>query len=176
MKKNTNPIPQNIRFAALAADAVCFRVVNSVLEVLLGEVTSVNNVYKGKLAYIGGLINVDETADEAVTRLLQDKAGIKKIYKEQLYTFSKVDRDPRGRVVAVAYIALTGDTNAQDLIKAKTFTVWRAVSDLPKLAYDHDEITKVAVERQIKNCIYRYCKTLMPEFLFLIYKKYTKQY
>jgi 8-oxo-dGTP diphosphatase len=152
--KNKNTIPENIRFAALAVDVVCFRVNNGNLEMLVGEVVSVNNLFKGYAAHIGGLIHVDETAEEAIDRLLKEKAGLNKIYKEQLYTFSKVDRDPRGRVVAVAYIGLLNDKDVQDLEKATVKTAWRSVDSKEKLAYDHNEITKVAIERLRSKIIY----------------------
>lgn len=161
---NNKKIPSNLRFAALAVDAVCFRVVDSGLEVLLGQVVSVNNEYKGMWAFIGGLVQVDETAEQSVDRLLLEKAGIKKIYKEQLYTFSQIDRDPRGRVVSVAYIGLTQGDKVQDLNKAGVHTKWSLVSDLPKLAYDHDKITKVALERLRSKIMYTdIAKHLVPK-------------
>jgi 8-oxo-dGTP diphosphatase len=153
-KKDTNSIPQEIRFAALAVDVVCFRVVDGDLEVLLGKVATDNNKYKGWWAHIGGLVEIQETAEQAVDRLLRDKAGINKIYKEQLYTFSAINRDPRGRVVSVAYISLTDGTDTQDLAKARVETVWKRVGNLPKLAYDHDEVARVAVERLRSKIMY----------------------
>ncbi len=158
-----NPIPVNIRFAALATDVVCFRVKDGKLEILLGEVVN-NSKYKGCLAHIGGLIHVDETAEEAIDRLLRDKAGFSHVYKEQLYTFSKVDRDPRGRVVAVAYIALLNEKNIQDLESAQVNTEWKTVGEKMNLAYDHDEITKVAINRLRSKIIYTdIAKHLMPD-------------
>lgn len=163
MSIKNNPIPAEIRFAALATDVVCFRTNSGVLEVLLGKVSS-NNKFKGEWAHIGGLIRVEETAEDAVDRLLKDKAGIKNIYKEQLYTFSKINRDPRGRVVAVAYIALTSDLNIQNIESAGVETTWMKASSLPKLAYDHDEITRVAIERLKSKIIYTdIAKHLMPK-------------
>lgn len=147
-------MPPSIRFAALAVDVVCFRVMNEQLEVLIGKVDSVNNQYKGMWAHIGGLVEVHETADQSVDRLLKDKAGINKIYKEQLYTFSKIDRDPRGRVVSVAYIALSNNIKVQNSDESKIQTEWKPISFLPKLAYDHDEITKVAVDRLRSKIMY----------------------
>ena len=140
-------MPENIRFAALAVDIVCFRIINKTLHALLGQVVSVNNSYKGWWAHIGGLVQAKETADDAVERLLLDKSGIKDIFKEQLYTFSRVDRDPRGRVVAVAYLALTREDEDPRRDMGTVETVWRPVSSLSKLAYDHDEMTAYALER-----------------------------
>lgn len=147
MSKINNPPDLNkLHFAALAVDVVCFRVREGKLELLLGEVVS-NNSFKGRMAHIGGLIQVKETAEDAVDRLLADKAGIKKIYKEQLYTFSEIDRDPRGRVVSVAYIALAQGGNIQDLDKAKVPTEWQLAEKAKNLSYDHDKITHVALQR-----------------------------
>ena len=152
-----------LKFAALAVDAVCLRVNNGELEALLGKVIS-QSKYQGHWAHVGGLIKVDETAEEAVDRLLRDKAGIKEIYKEQLYTFSEIDRDPRGRVVAVAYIALTDNGDIQDRTISGVETKWVPVRGLKGLAYDHDTITKVAVERLRSKIIYTdIARYLMPK-------------
>jgi 8-oxo-dGTP diphosphatase len=161
--KNNNPIPAEIRFAALAVDVVCFSVEDGRLDCLLGEVTS-DNKFKGQLAHIGGLIRVNETAEQSVDRLLEDKAGIKKVYKEQLYTFSDIDRDPRGRVVSVAYICFLNDKSIQDTKKAQTRTVWRPVNEIGKLSYDHNKITTVALERLRAKIIYTdIAKHFMPK-------------
>lgn len=164
MAKNKNSIPESIRFAALAVDIVCFRVSDERLEMLLCEVVSDGNKYKGQLAHIGGLIRVKETAEQAVDRLLNDKGGIKKIYKEQLYTFSKVNRDPRGRVVSVAYIALINKKSLPDSKSARVKTVWKSANDNSGLAYDHNEITRVAVERLRSKIMYTdIARHLMPK-------------
>jgi len=135
----------SLPFAIIATDAVCFRLIDGELSVLLGK-TAPESSFPGKWALIGGLVLNDETADCSATRHLRDKAGIDDIYKEQLYTFSALDRDPRGRVVSVAYVALT-NSDVQDRSKARVETKWCPVSSLPKLAYDHDEIVRVAIER-----------------------------
>lgn len=164
MSKNINPSPQEIRFAALAVDAVCFRVIDGRMEVLLGKVDSGNNIYNGKWAHIGGLIRATETAEQAVDRLLADKAGVKNVYKEQLYTFSAIDRDPRGRVVSVAYIVLINGANTEDFTSSQTETVWQSVSKLPKLAYDHNEIAQIAIDRLRAKIMYTdISRHLMPQ-------------
>jgi 8-oxo-dGTP diphosphatase len=147
------PSLKELHFAALAVDIVCFRVRNGVLEVLLGKVLS-QNTFHGKWAHIGGLIAVSETAEQAAERLLRDKAGIKDIYMEQLCTFSAVKRDPRGRVVSVAYIALAEDDTIQNLEQATVPTEWRPISRVTNLGYDHDEIARVALHRLRSKIIY----------------------
>lgn len=132
-----------IRFAALAVDVACFRIGSSGLECLVGQVISEGNFFKGRWAHIGGLIRTDETAEEASVRLMRDKAGLS-VYTEQLATFSRVDRDPRGRVVSVAYLGLV---RGGEGVSAGIPTKWVAVRETKNLAYDHDEILEVAVAR-----------------------------
>ncbi len=98
----------------------------------------------------GGLIRPEETGEEAVRRIIKEKAEItpSHTYLEQLYTFSQIDRDPRGRVVAVAYSAYIPwedlSTNEQ---KDQEQIWWEPLKSAKKLAYDHDLILKTAMER-----------------------------
>src|SRR3989344_3256403 len=99
------PTPKELHFAALATDVVIFAIREDALEVLLIDVNA-PPFYKHMLGIPGGLIRPDETADDSVHRHMTAKAGLAPSYMEQLYTFSSIDRDPRGRVVSVADIAL----------------------------------------------------------------------
>lgn len=135
-----------VRFAVLAVDVVCFRIINNVLHVLLSK-TSDTSPFPKKWSLVGGMILPTETAEDALGRHLAKKAGIKKIYHEQLYTFSDIDRDPRGRVVSVAYLALTGEDPQILIDSASTETKWQPIDMLPALAYDHNHIIAVALER-----------------------------
>jgi len=135
----------NIVFAVVAADAVCFRIINEKLHVLL-EKAPKYSPFPGEWALVGGMLHPRETAEEAVNRLLEERAGIKSIYKEQVYTFSKIDRDPRGRVVSIAYLVVAS-SNPQELKKADLETEWMTVKSIPKLAYDHNEILKNVLEK-----------------------------
>lgn len=135
---------QALRFAVVAVDAVCFRIIAGELCVLLGKV-NVEPHYKNRWGLIGGLVLADENADQAVERHLRNKAGIGRIYKEQLYTFSSIGRDPRGRVISVAYLCLAPEALAQE--GGAVETRWQPVHDVSSLAYDHDEILRAAVER-----------------------------
>lgn len=104
--------------------------------------------YKGGWALPGGLVLGDENLDDAVKRELQEEAGIKPDFLEQLYTFGNVGRDPRNRVVSVAYLGLVNpsyhqlfaDSDAED-------AQWFDVNSLPTLAFDHQEIIDRALER-----------------------------
>jgi 8-oxo-dGTP diphosphatase len=104
--------------------------------------------YKGKWALPGGLVLDKESLDQAVERELKEETGIDVNYLEQLYSFGSPKRDPRNRVISVAYFALVRKSNfklhaATDAEEAK----WINIKDLPKLAFDHNKIIDVAVNR-----------------------------
>jgi 8-oxo-dGTP diphosphatase len=104
--------------------------------------------FKGQWAIPGGFVHVDETLDEAARRELREETGITNLYLEQLYTFGALDRDPRERVVTVAYYALVRMTDHQ--VQAATDAAdaaWFSVHDVPSLAFDHDEIFSMALQR-----------------------------
>lgn len=132
--------------AALAVDCVVFGLDDDDLKVMLIE--RGQQPFKGKWALPGGFVRMDETTDEAARRELEEETGLKKVYLEQLYTFSALKRDPRERVVSVAHYALC---NLQDhKVQAATDAAnaaWFTMHDVPSLAFDHDEILKVAIER-----------------------------
>ena len=137
--------PNSLKFAVLATDVVCFRIIDGNLSVLLGKVTTAP-AFIGKWALIGGLILPNETADRSAERHLSDKAGLSDVFKEQLYTFSDINRDPRGRVVSVSYMALMPE-NAQSESKSHVETKWVQTNSLPGLAYDHNKIVDYAINR-----------------------------
>ncbi|UQA59642.1 NUDIX hydrolase [Polyangium aurulentum] len=131
---------------ALAVDCVVFGLDDEDLKVLL--IRRGIEPFQGRWALPGGFVHVDETIDEAARRELQEEAGIERVYLEQLYTFGELERDPRERVVSVAYYALAllsehavkADTDAREV-------AWFGVDDLPRLAFDHDVIVDKAIER-----------------------------
>src|SRR3954447_2100487 len=90
--------------AALTVDCVVFGFDEGELKVLL--IQRGLAPFKGKWALPGGFVRVDETLDEAARRELAEETGLTDVFLEQLYTFGAVDRDPRERVVSVAYYAL----------------------------------------------------------------------
>lgn len=132
--------------AALTVDCVVFGFDAGELKVLLIERGL--EPFKGKWALPGGLVRVDETLDAAARRELEEEAGIKNVFLEQLYTFGEVKRDPRERVVSVAYYALV--KQAAHETKAATDAAdarWFPVSKIPELAFDHAEILATALAR-----------------------------
>ncbi|MDI9340305.1 MAG: NUDIX domain-containing protein [Sediminibacterium sp.] len=131
---------------ALATDTVIFGFDGAQVKVLLTQ--REREPFKNKWALPGGFVFMEETTEQAAKRLLQEKAGLRNVYIEQLYTFSEVDRDPRERIVAVAYYALVNAhqyevSAGRDTLK----TEWFGLSELPKLAFDHARIIRVAIER-----------------------------
>lgn len=132
--------------AALTVDCVVFGFDESELKALLIE--RALEPFKGRWALPGGFVRVDETIDEAARRELEEEAGLKNVFLEQLYTFGSLKRDPRERVVSVAYYALVRladfhATAATDAVDAR----WFPVSQTPRLAFDHDEIMATALTR-----------------------------
>ena len=132
--------------AALTVDCVVFGVDDSDLKVLL--IQRDLDPFKNRWALPGGFVHVDETLEQAALRELREETGLSKVYLEQLYTFGSISRDPRERVITVAYYALVKLTD--HAVQAATDAreaAWFAVTDLPKLAFDHDEILGTALAR-----------------------------
>jgi 8-oxo-dGTP diphosphatase len=132
--------------AALTVDCVVFGFDNAELKILLIQRGLVP--FKGKWALPGGFVRVKEAVDEAARRELLEETGLSNVFLEQLYTFGAVDRDPRERVVSVAYYALVKlaehpATGASDASAA----AWFPVARLPELAFDHIDIVKMALSR-----------------------------
>ncbi len=132
--------------AALTVDCVVFGFDESELKVLL--IQRGLEPFKGKWALPGGFVRVDETLDAAARRELEEEAGLKEVFLEQLYTFGEVARDPRERVVSVAYYALV--KLAAHATRATTDAAdarWFPISEVPKLAFDHADILAAALAR-----------------------------
>ena len=96
--------------------------------------------YKGCWAFPGGFMNMDETTEQCAIRELEEETGLKVTTVQQIGAYSKVDRDPRGRTITVAYLALIDKpvevTGQDDAAKAD----WFPLSALPELAFDHADI------------------------------------
>lgn len=132
--------------SALTVDCVVFGLDQQDLKVLLIE--RAEKPFAGHWALPGGFVHVDETIDAAALRELEEETGLQIGFLEQLYTFGDVERDPRERVVTVAYYALLRlDEHplhpASDARDAK----WFPVTGLPKLAFDHQHILDTAHQR-----------------------------
>ena len=131
---------------ALTVDCVVFGLDDEDLKVLL--IQRDLDPYAGKWALPGGFVNVGESVHDAARRELTEETGVSRVFLEQLYTFGEPKRDPREHVVSVAYFALVrlSDHRIQAATDARN-AAWFALDDIPKLAFDHQKILKVAHER-----------------------------
>ena len=111
--------------------------------------------YKGCWAFPGGFMNMDETTEQCAIRELKEETGLKVADIYQIGAYSKIDRDPRGRTITVAYLAIIDEpiavTGQDDAAKAE----WFPLSTLPQLAFDHADIIQDTIKRyrQIVNPI-----------------------
>lgn len=138
---------QNIR---IAVDAVVFGYQKSKLYVLLiQQKFGSQNTY---WALPGGLVQEDETLIEAVKRELKEETNVAVNYLEQLYTFGDdITRDPRNRVVSVAYFALVDSSKLTLIANTDADHVsWVEIDKIPNLAFDHNEIVQMGLQR-LKN-------------------------
>ena len=109
--------------------------------------------FKGCWAIPGGFLNMDETTEQCAIRELEEETGLKIDKAKQIGAYCKVDRDPRGRTISVAYLAIVERplevSGQDDAAKAK----WFPVNALPPLAFDHDEIMAdaIALYNSLKN-------------------------
>ena len=129
---------------AVTADNVIFGFDNNDLNILL--IKRKLEPYKDCWAFPGGFMNIDETIEECAARELKEETNFKAERMEQLMVFSSVDRDPRERVITVAFLALVRMQEVKggdDAREAK----WFKLKDIPQLAFDHEYILRVALNR-----------------------------
>lgn len=133
-------------FAVIAVDVAVFTILEGKLHVLLIQTNKPE--LRGLWALPGGLIRHDEGLEAAVERNLKDKANLSGVLYDQLATFGDPQRDPFGRVVSVAYLALVDAERLQLRTSAEYSGIrWFPVHRLPGLAYDHTLVVRRAVER-----------------------------
>jgi 8-oxo-dGTP diphosphatase len=130
----------------VAVDIVIFTILEGRLHVLL--VRRGIPPFKGRWAIPGGFVLENESLDAAARRELVEETGVSDVYLEQLYSFGEPERDPRGRVVTIAYFALISAQllrvrGGSDAAEAK----WHPADALPPLAFDHEDILRYALER-----------------------------
>lgn len=147
MKKNKVPSALRVyQHAIVAVDSVIFAIKDNSLKIVLLKI--VRKPLTNRWAVPGGLVLPTENLENAVERHITTKTGIKKNYFEQLGTFGDINRDPRGRVVSVAYLSLLSNP-ITNLSTTKDYSdiQWFDVKKLPALAYDHTHIIKTALQR-----------------------------
>jgi 8-oxo-dGTP diphosphatase len=131
---------------SVTVDVVIFTIREGALQVLL--VRRGIPPFEGQYAIPGGFVREDELLEDAARRELEEETGVRNVFLEQLYTFGDPARDPRGRVITVAYYALIATDKVSlaasgDAAEAR----WFSMSDLPPVAFDHQRILDYALER-----------------------------
>jgi len=146
------PEPYDVRQyrqVSVTVDVILFRFVDNDLKVLL--IKRKNWPFEGDWAIPGGFVGYDEPLEEAALRELAEETNVHDVYLEQLYTFGDPARDPRTRVITVAYFALLSAEqaahsplrNSGDAADAN----WWSIYNLPQLAFDHAKILEYALRR-----------------------------
>lgn len=129
----------------VTVDVVMFTIQSGILKVLL--VRRGLPPFFGRLAIPGGFVLEGESLDQAALRELHEETGVVDVYLEQLYSFGDLARDPRGRVVTVAYFALISADRPLKAGADAADAQWQRMDQLPTLAFDHDRILAYALER-----------------------------
>ncbi len=153
---------------AVTTDIVIFTIDQQRLELLL--IRRKDEPYKDCWALPGGFVDVDEDLEICAMRELQEETSVTGVYLEQLYAFGKPGRDPRERVISVAYYALVPIDYLQIRAASDAKEVaWFSLDDLPLLAFDHDTIVSMAHERLASKLNYStIALQFMPEKFTLI--------
>jgi 8-oxo-dGTP diphosphatase len=144
-------------------DAVVFGLDGVELKILLIRRGRASEPFYDCWALPGGFISIEETLEESLRRELKEETGLELSYVEQLKTFGAPGRDPRGRVITTAFMALVPPTvveGADDAAEAK----WFSISELPELAFDHSKIVALGVD-SIRKLMYKreVLSGLLPE-------------
>jgi 8-oxo-dGTP diphosphatase len=128
---------------AVTTDCVIFGFDGIKLKVLLVE--RGGEPYKGMWALPGGFMHMDESAEEGAKRELKEETNLTANYIEQFHTFTDPNRDPRERVITIAYFALV---KIQDVVGGDDArrAQWFAMDEIPQLAFDHDRILRKATD------------------------------
>lgn len=129
---------------AVTTDCVIFGFDGERLQVLLIERGI--EPFKGRWAFPGGFIKMDETAEEGAQRELKEETGMENAFIQQFHTFSNPLRDPRERVITIAFYALVRIQEVKggdDAASAR----WFPLDEIPALAFDHDQMLRMATQR-----------------------------
>ena len=138
----------------VTVDAVVFAFFAGHAKLLL--INSAKQPFKGKWALPGGFVDIDEELEDAIERELAEETGLVEVPLQQMHTFGKCGRDPRGRQITIAFMGIA--TKGKQRIKAgddAAKTQWFDIEKLPAdLAFDHNEVAKFAIRRLKSRSIY----------------------
>lgn len=127
----------------VTVDSMIFSVMDEKKTVLL--IKRGRDPYKGLWALPGGFLEMDEEMEDGAARELYEETGLDGVNLRQFHTFGQIGRDPRGRLISVAYI---GIVNSQPNVKGgddADDARWFDINELPELAFDHDQIIKMGI-------------------------------
>ncbi len=132
----------------VTVDAIIFDITGDRPKVLL--IKRGKEPFKGLWAFPGGFVDMEEPLDDAAARELAEETGLKNITLEQFHTFGQPGRDPRGRNITIAYVGFVKDspisqTAGDDADEAR----WFDIDNLPKMAFDHNDVAKMAIEKKL---------------------------
>lgn len=144
VKSDSLPYHYKYEHIAVTTDCIIFTFDSHKLKVLL--VKRGLEPFKGQWAFPGGFLKNDETAKEGALRELREETGLEPAYIDELQTFSSVDRDPRERVITIAYFALVKYAEVEGADDAE-LAKWFSTENLPDLAFDHKEIFDAALKK-----------------------------
>ncbi len=151
----------------VTVDVTIFTLEEDVLKLLL--IKRNNEPFKDSPALPGGFVREGETVPDTARRVLKEKAGVDRVYVEQLYTFDELGRDPRGQIISVSYFALVP---REKVLVQKTVRTedphFVPVKNLPTLAFDHTHIVDYAIERLRDKILYtNIVYSLLPKLFTL---------
>jgi 8-oxo-dGTP diphosphatase len=130
----------------VSVDCIVFRKADDRLKVLL--IKRLNPPYQNKWALPGGFIDMDETLEQSAARELKEETGLDGIELSQLYAFGDPGRDPRARVITVTFFGFaTGDVSGVKASDDAKEAGWFNVDELPELAFDHNNMIEMALNR-----------------------------
>ena len=143
LSENNIPFSDYLKFG-LSIDCVVFGYNEGRVQVLLIERNA--EPYKNNWALPGELVSIDTNLEDAANDILQNLTGLSNIFMEQFFTFGSVDRHPAGRVTTVGYYSLVGSNKYKPIASSWAKSIkWFDISDLPNLAFDHDQILQKGI-------------------------------
>lgn len=130
----------------VTVDTVVFALAAEAVKVLL--IKRGGEPYRNMWAFPGGFVELDEELETAAARELAEEAGLTNVKLQQMHTFGTIGRDPRGRQISIVFMGVTAPCNmditaGDDAAEAK----WFDIDDLPQMAFDHDRVAKMAIEK-----------------------------
>jgi len=140
------PFSKDTFKSAFSVDSIIFAFEDKELQVLL--IKRAEEPFKNQWALPGALVKIDENLRDAPMRSLKELTGLENVFLEQVFTFGKVDRHPKGRVITVAYYSLINKNKVSPVPSSFAQEVkWHSIDEITSLAFDHYEILSVCLKK-----------------------------